>query len=181
MNKEEKAALYGLLAEFNTPDELVNAAKKTYDAGYRQIDAYSPYPIEEAAEAIGFHKNAVPLITLCAGIMGGLTGFGMQVFMNLYHYPLNIGGRPHYSWPSFIPITFELTVLFAAFTGAISMLVLNGLPMPYHPLFNVERFSRATQDKFFLCIESADPKFDLAETRKFLNALNPSEVFDVEP
>jgi hypothetical protein len=171
---------YGLLAEFESPDALVAATRAAYNAGFRKLDAYSPFPIEELSEAMHDHKNPIPLIVLIAGLTGACVGFGMQTYANLIHYPLNIGGRPFYTWPAFIPVTFECTVAFAAFTGVLSMLALNGLPTPYHPLFNCPSFSQATRDKFFLCIEAVDPKFDPKETRTFLEGLKPVEVQDVE-
>jgi Alternative complex III, ActD subunit len=171
--------LHGLVAEFATPDGLVTACRKAHDAGYRRLDAYTPYPLEEVAEAIGFEKTRVPLLTLMGGILGGLTGFGMQYWIHTQAYPLNIGGRPMNSWPAFIVITFELTILFAGITSVVGMLALNGLPRPYHPIFNHPRFSAATRDRFFLCIEAADPQFDLAETRRFLEATEASDVAEV--
>ncbi len=171
--------LYGLMAEFDTPDELVLAAKRSYAEGYRKMDAYSPFPIEEASEAIGFHKDRVATIVLIGGILGGLSGYLLQYWINVINYPLNIGGRPYHSWPSFIIVTFEMTILFAGISGVVGMLALNGLPMPYHPVFNVPRFKEATKDKFFLCIEAADPKFDRADTERFLASLNARNVSEV--
>jgi hypothetical protein len=172
-------ALYGLLAEFDSATDLVLAAKKAYAAGYRKMDAYSPYPIEEASEAIGFHKTRIPLIVLIGGILGGCSGYGLQYWINVISYPLNIGGRPWHSWPAFIVPTFELTVLFAGLSGVFGMFALNGLPMPYHPLFNVERFSAVTRDKFFLCVEAADPKFDLIDTQEFMMKMKPLSLSEV--
>jgi hypothetical protein len=171
--------LYGLMAEFDTPDELVLAAKRSYAEGYRKMDTYSPFPIEEASEAIGFHKDRVATIVLIGGILGGLSGYLLQYWINVINYPLNIGGRPYHSWPSFIIVTFEMTILFAGISGVVGMLALNGLPMPYHPVFNVPRFKEATKDKFFLCIEAADPKFDRADTERFLASLNARNVSEV--
>lgn len=171
--------LYGLMAEFDTPDELVLAAKRSYAEGYRKMDTYSPFPIEEASEAIGFHKDRVATIVLIGGILGGLSGYLLQYWINVINYPLNIGGRPYHSWPSFIIVTFEMTILFAGISGVVGMLALNGLPMPYHPVFNVPRFKEATKDKFFLCIEAADPKFDRADTESFLVSLNARNISEV--
>jgi len=172
--------IYGLLAEFTTAEELLAAAKKTYDAGYRRLDAYSPYPIEGLSEAIGFHHTRLPMIVLGGGIFGGLVGFGLQYWSSVHYYALNIGGRPLNSWPSFVPITFEMTVLIAALSAVLGMLALNGLPMPYHPVFNVERFAFASRDRFFLAIEATDPRFDRGGTKKFLEGLTRHGVFEID-
>ena len=172
-------AIYGLLAEFDTPGDLVHAAEQAYAAGYRKFDAYSPFPIEEASEAVGFHKSRVPLIVLVGGLLGGASGFGLQYWINVISYPLNIGGKPYDSWPAFIVPTFELTILFAGLCGVFGMFALNGLPMPYHPLFHSERFSLVTRDKFFLCVEAADPKFDLDGTQRFMQSLQPVSITEV--
>jgi hypothetical protein len=177
---ETKPKLYGLMAEFESPTDVVEAARATYDAGYRRINAYSPYPIEELSEAIGFHSTRLPLIVLIGGIIGGLVGYGLQYYVAVIDYPLNVGGRPYHSWPSFIPITFEMTILFAALSAVFGMLALNKLPQPYHPVFNAERFALASRDRFFLVIEANDPKFDADKARSFLKTLNPKEVVDVE-
>ena len=177
---ETKPPLYGLMAEFDNPTDVVEAARATYDAGYRRINAYSPYPIEELAEAIGFHRTRLPVIVLIGGILGGLIGYGLQYYVAVIDYPINVGGRPLHSWPSFMPITFEMTVLFAAFAAVFGMLALNKLPQPYHPVFNAERFALASRDRFFLVIEARDPKFDHDKAWQFLESLNPKEVVDVE-
>jgi hypothetical protein len=176
-----EAPIYGLMAEFETPAALVEAAKRTYAAGYRKIDTFSPYPIEEAWEAIGQHDRRMSLVVLGGGILGLLTGLGLQEWVQQLAYPINVAGKPLNSWPQYIPVTFELTILFAALSAVIGMLVLNGLPMPYHPVFNVPRFEHASRDRFFLLVESIDPRFDSSQTRDFLKGLNPSEVNDVEP
>ncbi|MDT5270127.1 MAG: hypothetical protein QOH49_2313 [Acidobacteriota bacterium] len=177
---ETKPPLYGLMAEFDNPTELVEAARQTYDAGYRRINGYSPFPIPELWEAIGFHKTRLPLIVLIGGILGGLAGYFMMYYMEVIDYPINVGGRPFHSWPSFIPITFETTVLGAALACIFGMLALNKLPQPYHPVFNAERFALATRDRFFLVIEARDPKFDHDKVLEFMNTLNAKEVVDVE-
>src|SRR5437868_6628290 len=152
-------ALYGVMAEFARPDQLLAATRAAYEAGYRKMDAYTPYAVEGLADALGFTRTRVPLIVLIGGIVGGLTAYGMQWYSAVIDYPLNVGGRPLHSWPAFIPITFELTVLCAAIAGLIGMFWLNGLPSPYHPVFNVPGFKLATQTRFFLCIEARDALF----------------------
>ena len=171
--------VYGMMAEFDTPVALVEAAKRTYQAGYRRIDTYTPFPIEGLAEEIGFHRDEVPLVVLIGGIVGGLTGYLMQYWMSAVAYPLNIGGKPYHSWPAFIVITFEMTILFAGISAVFGMLALNGLPMPYHPVFNVPRFTRASRDRFFLVVFSSDVKYDPAATRQFLQSLDPRSVSEV--
>jgi hypothetical protein len=168
------------MAEFDNPTDLVEAARSTYDAGYRRINGYSPFPIEELSDAIGFHKSRLPLIVLIGGILGGLAGYSMMYYMEVIDYPINVGGRPFHSWPSFIPITFETTVLGAALACIFGMLALNKLPQPYHPVFNAPRFALATRDRFFLVIEADDPKFDHDEVERFMQSLSPKEVVDVE-
>jgi hypothetical protein len=175
----EDVRLYGMMAEFETPGQLVAAARRVREAGFRHFDAYSPFPIHELDEAMDLHDNRVSLLTLVGGIIGGCTGFGLCSWVEGVALPLNIGGRPLISVPMFIPITFELTILFGGLTAAVGMLLLNGLPRPYHPVFNVERFVNASRSKFFLCIESEDPKFDPAGTASFLESLNPEEVSEV--
>jgi len=168
------------MAEFETPDQLLRAARAAREAGYRTMDAFSPFPIEGLHEEVGFHRTRLPAIVLIAGTVGALTGFGLQYWVSKISYPLNIGGRPLNSWPSFIPVTFEMTILFAALSAVIGMIVLNGLPMPYHPVFGAPRFAQASQDRFFLAIEAEDPKFDREETKAFLESLNPSAVSEVD-
>jgi hypothetical protein len=180
-NNKTESAIYGLMAEFENPNDLLAAAKRAHAEGYRNLDAYAPFPVEGLAEAIHVHRNRLPRIVLIGGIVGALVGFGMQYYAAVIDYPLNVGGRPFNSWPSFIPITFELTILFAAFTAILAMFALNGLPQPYHPVFNVPRFALATRDRFFLCIEARDPKFDPAATKQFLESLHPHGVYEVEP
>ena len=171
--------IFGMMAEFDTATDIVAAAERTTEAGYKRMDAYSPFPIEELAEAIGFHKNGVPLITLIGGILGMCGGFMLQWWINTISYPVNIGGRPPNSWPAFIPVTFEMTILFAGLASVFGMLVLNGLPMPYHPVFNVPRFELVTKDKFFLVIFSSDPRYDTIKTRAFLQSLGAKSISEV--
>lgn len=173
--------LYGLAAQFTTPEELLAATRRAHRAGYRHMEAYTPFPVDGLAEALDFHQTHLPLVVLLGGIAGGLGGYFLQYWVNVIHYPLNVGGRPLHSWPAFIPVTFETTILVAALAAVLGMLALNGLPMPYHPLFNVPRFESVTRDGFFLCIEARDPKFDRVETRRFLESLAACDVADVEP
>jgi hypothetical protein len=172
--------VYGLMAEFDDPTTLVNAAREAYDKGFRKLDAYTPFPIEELHDVLHLHRNKLPLIVLIGGLIGGLTGYLMQYFITVIYYPINIAGRPLHSWPSYIIITFELTILFASISTVLGLLALCGLPMPYHPVFNVPRFSAASRDRFFLCIESADPLFELKSTSSFLESLEAKEVSEVE-
>ena len=169
---------YGLLAEFSTPEALMHAAEETNAAGFRKIDGYTPFPVEGLAEALG-KNNRLPLLVLIGGIIGGTGAYFMEWYANAISYPINIGGRPINSWPSFIPITFELTVLCAGLTAFFGSFALNGLPRPYHPLFHIPEFDRASQDRFFLCIEAKDPKFHANETRDFLKRLNPVSITEV--
>lgn len=171
--------IYGLMAEFETPTDLVHAAKSAFEAGYRKMDTYTPYPLEEAAEAVGAHHNRVPLITLIGAILGGCGGYSLEYWVSKINYPLNVGGKPLHSWPAFIPVTFECAVLGASLAAVFGMLALNGLPQPYHPVFNSPNFSRASRDRFFLCIESQDPKFRLEDTKRFLAEFKPAEVTEV--
>lgn len=171
--------LYGLLAEYDTVPDLVKAAEKAYEGGYRRMDTYSPFPIEPAAEAIGFRKNRVALVVLIGGLLGGLGGYSLEYWVSVLAYPINVGGKPWHSWPAFIPVTFECTVLGASLAAFIGMLAMNGFPMPYHPVFNAPNFALASKDKFFLCIESADPQFDMTKTRQFLEQTNARIVTEV--
>ena len=172
--------LYGLMAEFVDPNDLIAAARGAHAAGYRKMDAYSPFPVEGLAEALGLRDHRLPRIVLIGGLIGGTAGYLLQYYVSVIAYPLNIGGRPLHSWPAFIPVTFETTVLVAALSAVLGMLALNGLPMPYHPVFNVPRFALATRDRFFLCIEATDPKFDREETQRFLEGLKAREVSNVD-
>ncbi|MEO6589317.1 MAG: DUF3341 domain-containing protein [Pyrinomonadaceae bacterium] len=175
-----KENLYGILAEFDTPTEMVDAARQIRNAGYRKTDAFSPFPLHEIDEALGIKRSILPYLVCAGGITGLLTGFILQFYVHAVDYPLNVGGRPYVSLTTYIPPMYELTILFAGFAAVFGMLFLNGLPQPYHPLFNVPRFALATREKFFLIIESRDPKFDYEDTRSFMQSLNPQEVFDVE-
>jgi len=172
--------LYGVMAEFDTATDLVDAARKVRDAGYKKTDAFSPFPLHEIDEALGIRRSILPYLVFGGGITGLLTGLGLQWFVHVFDYPIIVGGRPHFSLPAFIPPAYELTILFAAFVAVFGMLLLNGLPQPYHPVFNVERFALATREKFFLIIEAQDEKYNYEETRAFMESLNPQEVFDVE-
>jgi len=172
-------AIYGLLAEFDDPNALVAATTQAYREGYRRMDAYSPFPIEELHEALGGHHTRLPLIVLIGGMFGGLGGYALQYWTQAIAYPINVGGRPYHSWPAYIPVTFECTILAAALSAVLGMVALNGLPMPYHPVFNVPRFALASRNRFFLCIEARDPKFDVERTRHFLETLEPREVTTV--
>jgi hypothetical protein len=174
-----REGLYGVIAEFNDPQSLLDAANAVREEGYTETDAFSPFPIHGLAEAVGFHKTKLSTIVLVMGILGGIGGFFMCWYANVISYPLNIGGKPLNSWPAWIPITFECTILLAAFGAVFGMLALNGLPMPYHPVFNVRRFDSASRDKFFLVIQARDPRFKLEEARRFLATLGPREVTDV--
>ncbi len=176
----KKGDLYGLIAEFNTPSEIVAAAHKARAVGYRNLDAYTPFPIEALSEALELHKSKLPRLVLIGGVIGCLGGYLLQYWASVIEYPLNVGGRPLHSWPMFIPITFETTVLIAAFSAVLGMLALNGLPQPYHPVFNSPRFDLASRSQFFLCIEAKDPQFDALKTRDFLESLSPMLVSEVE-
>jgi hypothetical protein len=173
--------IYGLMAEFEHATALVEAAERTHAEGYKRVDAYSPFPIEELHHALGSPPSKLPLIVLIGGITGCLGGFFLQYWASAIAYPINVGGRPLNSWPAFIPVTFECTILVAALSAVLGMLALNGLPMPYHPVFNVDRFALASRSRFFLCIEAADRQFDLERTRQFLESLGPREVSTVAP
>ncbi|GAB4441126.1 MAG: DUF3341 domain-containing protein [Anaerolineae bacterium] len=172
--------IFGYLAEFTTPESLIEATHQAHEAGYRKMDAYTPYPIEEVGHALGARGTRLPYIVLAGGILGAIGGYMLQYYASVIDYPLNIGGRPFHSRPSFIPATFETTVLLAAFAAVLGMLGLNGLPQPYHPVFGVPGFEAASRDRFFLQIEARDPKFDLEETRKFLESFHPERVSEIE-
>jgi hypothetical protein len=176
----KKKGIYGLLAEFETTETLIAAAEASRQAGYRRMDAFTPMPVEGLAEAVGFHHTKLPAIVLAGGLFGCAGGFFLQYYPNVISFPLNIAGKPHNSWPSFIPITFEMTILFAALSAVFGMLALNGLPTPYHPVFNVPRFALASRDRFFLCIKARDRKFDLQQTRVFLENMGPLGVYEIE-
>ena len=173
--------LYGLMAEFDNPTDIVEAANRARIAGYTAMDAYTPFPIEELNDALGLKRNALPLIVLIGGILGGLGGYFLEFWTQVLAWPMNIGGRPFHSWPHFIPVTFECTILGASLAAFLGMIALNKLPMPYHPVFNVPEFNRASRDRFFLCIEAADPKFDRYATESFLKDLRPLGVSEVAP
>ena len=172
--------IHGLMAEFHAPEALLRAAERAHGEGFKRMDAYTPFPIEGLAEALGVHDRRMPLIVLLGGIAGCLGGFFLQYWLAVIDYPLNVGGRPLNSWPAFIPVTFEMTILIAALSAVFGVLALNGLPMPYHPVFNVEQFELASRNRFFLCIEADDPNFDRDGTWKFLESLSPDGVYQVE-
>jgi hypothetical protein len=172
----ELPAIHGAMAEFDTPEDLLQACERAYAEGYRRMDAYAPMPVAGLAEAIGYKKNYVALAVLLGGIAGCTGGYGLLYWITVIAYPHNVGGRPLHSWPSYIPITFECMILIASLTALISMLAMNGLPKPYHPVFNVPAFDRASIDRFFLCIESSDPKFRVDNTVSFLRDTGAREV-----
>jgi hypothetical protein len=171
--------IHGVMAEFDSPEALVAAARAVREKGYRKLDAYSPFPIEDLTDALHLHRNRLPLIVLVGGLCGLIGGYLLQYYVTVLDFPINIGGRPLHSWPSYIVITFEMTVLFAAFATVGGLLALCKLPMPYHPVFNVPRFEGASRNRFFLCIESEDPMFDRARTAEFLKSLEAREVSEV--
>lgn len=173
--------LYGLMAEFDSPDTLKEAAVKAYEAGYRKMDAYTPFPIEGLDDALGFKPSRLSLIVLIGGLAGVALGYGLQYFISVIDYPVMVGGKPLHSWPAFIPVTYELMILSASIAAVVGMLALNGLPMPYHPVFNAPRFDLASNDRFFLCIESEDPKFDREKTKQFLEQCHPHHVSEIAP
>ncbi len=176
---EQRSHTYGVIGEFETPHDLIHAVEKIREAGYRHVDAYAPFPIEGLSQALGLKRNLVALVTLIGGLAGGLGGFAFQYWVNVISYPIIIAGRPLNSWPAFIPVTFELTILCASLSAVFGMLALNGLPQPHHPIFNAHRFSHATTDRFFVCIEARDEKFHLADTARFLQGLNAHHVSEV--
>ena len=176
---ETSSTTYGLMAEFEKPEDLLEAARRTRAEGYRKMDAFSPLPIHGLGEAVGFGRTNLPIATFVCGVIGAVCGYALQYWVHVIEYPLNAGGRPLHSGPSFIPVTFEVTILFAALGTILGLFLLNGLPQPYHPVFNVPSFARASQDRFFLCVESEDPRFDAAQTRTFLESLGALEVEEV--
>jgi hypothetical protein len=175
----EEPRLYGIMAEFDTAEQLLQATRRAYRAGFRAMDTYTPFPVDGLDEALGVHSAAVPLIGLIGGMVGAATGYAMQFFVHAISLPINVGGRPFNSWPAFIPVTFEMGVLFSALSLLVGLMILNGHPEPYHPVFNVEAFARASRDRFFLCIEARDRQFEPAATRRFLQELGAREVADV--
>ena len=172
--------IYGLLAEFADVHDLVRAARATREAGYRRFDAYTPFPVEELSEAMELHDHRQAMLVLGGGIAGAVAGYALQYWTSVIEYPINVGGRAAHSWPAFIPPTFETTILFASIAAVLGMLALNGLPMPYHPVFNVPRFALSSRDRFFLCIEARDPIFDRTATRRFLEEHRPREIWEVD-
>ena len=172
-------ALHGVMAEYDTGPALVEAARRTMPQGFSKVEAYSPVPIEELNDIIHQRRTILPKLVLAGGLTGMATGFALQYWASVIEYPMNVGGRPMASWTVFIVPSYELTILFAALTAAIGMALLSGLPQPYHPVFNVPRFSMASSDKFFLVVESGDPKFDATATSRFLLGLGAKGVYDV--
>jgi Protein of unknown function (DUF3341) len=172
--------LYGLVAEFNDPEDLIDAANKVRKAGYTAVEAYTPYPVDGLDDAVGHKPTRLGWVVFWMGVLGCLTGFFMQLYSNAVFYPLNIGGKPYNSWPNFVVITFECTIIFSCFTAGLFMLGRNGLPRPYHSIFNTPNFEHASRDKFFLCVESKDSKFDLGKTKKFMDGLGANQVSEVE-
>ena len=170
---------YGLLAEFSEPEDVVAAARAVHQEGYVRVEAYAPYPVEGLSESLGFERSRIPMLVLCGAILGGIGGYYLQYWVSALEYPLNIGGRPLNSWPAFIPITFECTILVAALFAVLGMLALNGLPQPHHPLFNVPEFAYASTDRFFLAIQSDDPQFHETRTRDLLAGLQPMAIYEV--
>ena len=177
--EEERGRVWGVLGEFETPEELLRAARRAREAGYRRMDAYTPFPIHGLSDAMAFRPTRLPLLVLAGGLVGCATALLMMWFSATIHYPIHVAGKPLASWPMFVPITFELTVLFAAFSAVFGMLGMNGLPMPYHPIFNAPRFAFASRDRFFLCIEARDRQFDLDQTRDFVEGLAPRQLWEV--
>jgi Protein of unknown function (DUF3341) len=171
--------IYGIMVEFDTATELVDGARALRDAGYTKTDAFSPFPLHEIDEALGIKRSILPYLIFCGGITGLLSALGLVYYVHVIDYPIIVGGRPAFSLPAFIPPMFELTILFGAFVAVFGMLFLNGLPSPYHPVFNVPRFALATREKFFLLVESADPNYDYDKTRSFMEGLQAQGVFDV--
>jgi Alternative complex III, ActD subunit len=175
----ERHNLFGLAAEFESPEAILDAAQKVHAQGYCAAEAYTPFPVEGLPEALGYRRTLVPMIVLIGALAGAMGGYLMQWFANVVHLPWNIGGKPPNSWPMFIPITFECAILLGALAGAIGMLAMNRLPKPFHPMFRLESFARASRDRFFLCIETSDPNFDLERTRQFLEGLHPLAIMEV--
>lgn len=173
--------IYGLMAEFESPAEIVEAAEAARAAGYQRVDAYTPFPVAGLPEAIGFNRTRLPLIIFIGGLIGCVGGFGLQYWCAKVNYPVNVAGRPLNSWPMFVPVTFELTILAAAIAAVVGLFALNGLPMPYHPVFNVPEFVRASRNRFFLCVEARDPHFDVEKTRQFFETLHAHSIYEVKP
>lgn len=176
---KKKREIHGMLAEFGSEEAVLEAAHKVKAAGYTRAEAYTPFAVEGLAEALGSSRTRVPAITFWFGVLGAIVGFGMCWYANVISYRWNVGGRPPNSWPAFIPITFEVMVLGASMGAVLGMLGLNGLPQPYHPVFNAPQFQLASKDRFFICIEATDLNYDTERTRTFLQELSPLSLTEV--
>lgn len=178
LSRKVRTPCFGLLAEFGDGEALLRAIRRAREEGYTKMEAYTPLPMHEVWHELG-HESRLPLLVLCGGILGAVTGFGMQYYAAVIHYPINVGGRPLNSWPSFIIVTFEMTILFAALTAVFGMLLLNGLPRPHHPVFDVPQFELASRNRFFLLILAHDPRFELQRAQSFLATLAPLSLAEV--
>ena len=175
----KKPGPFGVVGEFDSPDKLLAAANKALDGGYSSMDAFSPFPIHGLADAIGFQEGRVRWIIFVAGAAGAIGGMGLQWWVATQAYPLNVGGRPLFSWPSFIPPAFETTILFAAFGAVLGMIGLNRLPQPHHPVFDAPNFERASQDRFFLLVEAKDPMYDASAIKKLMEGADALQVTEI--
>lgn len=179
-HEETKNPLYGVIAEFDSADDLLHAAKQAYSEGYRKMDAFTPFPVHGLAEAMGPDDNRIKWLIFLGGLVGVSAGIGLEYWASVHAYPHNVGGKPLWSWPLFVPPAYECMILFASAAAFFGMFALNGLPRPHHPVFSAKRFELASQNKFFMVIESVDPKFDREGTAKFLSTLNPAQISEVD-